>query len=185
MHSNDSKQDTQSAPRRYDVAAILVGTSLVGLIATPWYGIETGGFGSSLWLAFFVFLFWNGLSITAGYHRLWSHKSYRAHTIVRIMFALGGALALQNSIKVWSSNHRTHHQYTDDNDKDPYSAGRGLLVFARGLDATRLSQPRKLNLKMSETLRKTWVVAWQHDQLLALSLHDECHCDPWYWRLGR
>jgi stearoyl-CoA desaturase (delta-9 desaturase) len=35
-------------------------------------------------------------------------------------------MALQNSVLIWASGHRDHHQYVDDNDRDPYSAGRGL-----------------------------------------------------------
>lgn len=172
MHSNESKNDARSARRRYDVSAVFIGTSLVGLIATPWYGIVTGGFGLPLWVAFFVFLFWNGLSITAGYHRLWSHKSYRAHTIVRIMFALGGALALQNSIKVWTSNHRTHHQHTDDNDKDPYSAGRGLWFAHLGW-MLRDYPASHTDFENVRDLEKDWVVVWQHDYywLLAFTMN--------------
>ena len=110
---------------RYDVLSVFIGTGLTALFVVPWYGM-THGYNSWLWLSFFIFLMWNGLSITAGYHRLWSHKSYDAHFAVRLVFALGGALALQNSIKVWCSNHRKHHQYVDDVDKDPYSSRRGF-----------------------------------------------------------
>jgi len=88
------------------------------------------------------------------------------------MFALGGALALQNSIKVWSSNHRTHHQYTDDNDKDPYSAGRGLWFSHVGwmLRDYPASQTEFENVR---DLEKDWVVAWQHDNywLLAFTMN--------------
>ena len=35
-------------------------------------------------------------------------------------------MALQNSVLVWSANHRVHHRFCDDNERDPYSAGRGF-----------------------------------------------------------
>jgi stearoyl-CoA desaturase (delta-9 desaturase) len=35
-------------------------------------------------------------------------------------------MAIQNSVLVWSANHRVHHRFCDDNDVDPYSAGRGF-----------------------------------------------------------
>ncbi|MCV5919683.1 fatty acid desaturase, partial [Escherichia coli] len=66
------------------------------------------------------------LSITAGYHRLWSHKTYEAHPVLRAIFAIGGAFSLQNSALHWSSDHRVHHKHVDNNDKDPYSAKRGF-----------------------------------------------------------
>ena len=111
--------------QRYDVLSVFIGTGLTALLIVPWYGL-TYGYNSWLWLFFSIFVMWNGLSITAGYHRLWAHKSYEAHFIVRLVFALGGALALQNSIKAWCSNHRNHHQYVDDVHKDPYPVRRGF-----------------------------------------------------------
>ena len=110
---------------RFDVISIFVVTGLTALIVVPWYGI-VHGYSPLLWVAFIVVMMWNGLSITAGYHRLWAHKSYNAHFVVRFIFALGGALALQNSIKVWCSNHRSHHRFVDDEAKDPYSARKGF-----------------------------------------------------------
>jgi stearoyl-CoA desaturase (delta-9 desaturase) len=73
-----------------------------------------------------VFLYMNGLGITAGYHRLWAHKAYEAHWSVQIIFMLWGTAAIQNSILNWASGHRTHHRFVDDVDKDPYSAKRGF-----------------------------------------------------------
>jgi stearoyl-CoA desaturase (Delta-9 desaturase) len=147
--------------RRYDVLSVFTGTGLAALIAVPWYGL-THGYSPWLWLAFLVFVLWNGLSITAGYHRLWSHKSYRAHYLVRLVFALGGALAMQNSIKAWCSNHRNHHRYVDDIDRDPYSARRGfwfahIAWMLRDYDAAEMDES---NIR---DLMKDPIVRMQHD----------------------
>lgn len=120
------KQPPASLPLRLDVVAVLVGTLVGAVTLVPAWGLYHG-YATPLWVWFAVFLAWNGLSITAGYHRLWAHKSFEAHWIVRLIFALGGALSLQNSIRQWCSNHRHHHQYVDDDDNDPYSANRGLF----------------------------------------------------------
>ena len=66
-----------------------------------------------------------GLGITAGYHRLFSHRSYRAHVLVRSAYAVFGAAAWQQSILDWSSDHRRHHREVDT-DGDPYNAKRGF-----------------------------------------------------------
>jgi stearoyl-CoA desaturase (delta-9 desaturase) len=151
---------------RWDVAAVLFGTLFVALIAVPWYGL-TNGFDAILWLGFGIFLAWNGLSITAGYHRLWAHKSYEAHFVVRLVYALGGALSIQNSIKVWTSNHRTHHRYTDDVDQDPYSAKRGLWYSHIGW-MLRDYPASQTDFNNARDLERDPIVAWQHKYYWAL-----------------
>lgn len=96
-------------------------TGAIACIGVPvWiahHGIDWAEIGTAIFLFYFT-----GMSITAGYHRLWSHKTYDANIVVRIILAIGGAMALQNSILHWSSDHRVHHRHVDDNDNDPYSA---------------------------------------------------------------
>ncbi|XOV90300.1 MAG: acyl-CoA desaturase [Pseudomonadota bacterium] len=156
---------------RWDVAAILLTTFLAAAIAVPAYGISHG-FAPALWGWFAVLVLWNGLSITAGYHRLWSHRSYEAHASVRLFFALGGALSLQNSILQWCSNHRRHHRFVDDLDHDPYSARRGLLFSHVGwmLKDYPASAFDPDNVK---DLRRDPIVEWQsrHYWVLAASMN--------------
>ena len=61
-----------------------------------------------------------------GYHRLWSHRSYRACLALRYFLACAGAGQFQWSILWWTRHHRAHHRYLDS-DQDPYNARRGLL----------------------------------------------------------
>jgi stearoyl-CoA desaturase (Delta-9 desaturase) len=53
------------------------------------------------------------LGITAGYHRLFSHRSFEAATPIRILLGILGSMAAQGSISYWVSNHRRHHHYAD------------------------------------------------------------------------
>jgi stearoyl-CoA desaturase (Delta-9 desaturase) len=115
----------QHAPINWVTAAVIVITFLCAAIVVPWYGFAYGYSTAAIWLAVF-FMGANGMAITAGYHRLWSHRTYSAHWSIRLLLMIFGTMALQNSILVWASNHRTHHQYVDNNDKDPYSAKRGF-----------------------------------------------------------
>lgn len=66
-----------------------------------------------------------GLSVTAGYHRLFAHGTYRAGAFVRAIYLFFGAGAVQNSALKWSADHRRHHAFTDGED-DPYSIARGF-----------------------------------------------------------
>ncbi len=67
----------------------------------------------------------SGLSITCGYHRLFSHLTYKAHWTVHLLFAVFGAGVFEGSILEWCTDHRNHHRYTDT-DKDPYNAKAGF-----------------------------------------------------------
>ena len=100
-------------------------TPLVGIFGTAAYAFK---FGVQWWqpILFLVSYLLVGLSVTAGYHRLFAHKGYESHPLVQAFFLFFGAMALQNSILKWASDHRTHHKYVDK-DWDPYSIKRGGL----------------------------------------------------------
>jgi stearoyl-CoA desaturase (delta-9 desaturase) len=100
-------------------------TLAAAAVVVPWYGFTTG-YSAAGWVWFVVLLYANGLAITGGYHRLWAHRTYEAHWAVRLLYLVFGTMALQNSVLMWASGHRAHHQHVDDDDRDPYSAGRGL-----------------------------------------------------------
>ncbi len=73
----------------------------------------------------------SGISITAGYHRLFAHRAYEAHPIVRIFFLIFGAAAFQNSILKWASDHRIHHSQVDTH-RDPYNIQEGFFYAHMG-----------------------------------------------------
>jgi stearoyl-CoA desaturase (delta-9 desaturase) len=54
--------------------------------------------------------------ITAGYHRYFSHRSYRTGRGTQFLLALGGTTALQKGPLWWAGHHRLHHRYTDLDD---------------------------------------------------------------------
>jgi stearoyl-CoA desaturase (Delta-9 desaturase) len=143
-------------------------TLAVSVVVVPWYGF-TQGYGVAAWVWFAALVYANGLAITTGYHRLWSHRTYDAHWTVRVLLMLVGTMALQNSILVWSSNHRSHHQYVDNNDRDPYSAGRGLWFSHIGwmLRSYRSSMTDFSNVR---DLQKDPIVSFQHRHYLPLAL---------------
>jgi stearoyl-CoA desaturase (delta-9 desaturase) len=110
----------------------------------------------------------NGVGIGSGYHRLWSHRTYEAHPALRWFLALVGGMALQNSILVWCARHRVHHRDVDDNDKDPYSIGRGFW-FAHIGWMLRDYESGKVDFSLVRDLQNDPVAAWQH---------------RWYWSLA-
>lgn len=78
----------------------------------------------TLWLSF-IFLVITGTGITAGYHRLFSHRAYEANRFVQWYFMLAGGAAWQGSVIEWSLDHRVHHQKIDSA-QDPYNINEGF-----------------------------------------------------------
>lgn len=144
-------------------------TFLVAAIGVPIYAYFSG-FGLGLILTAIISLCFCELSITAGYHRLWSHKAYEASSIIRFFYAIGGAFAVQNSALHWSSDHRVHHRFVDQNDKDPYSANKGFWYSHIGWMLREYQAHRYTNYKNVTDLQRDKIVVWQHKYYLALVL---------------
>ncbi|KAI1291837.1 Acyl-CoA desaturase [Halotydeus destructor] len=86
-------------------------------------------FTSAKWqtsVAAFILYIWSGLGITAGAHRLWSHKSYKAKWPLRVLLLMMNTLAFQNDIYEWARDHRVHHKYSETH-ADPHNATRGFF----------------------------------------------------------
>jgi stearoyl-CoA desaturase (delta-9 desaturase) len=146
---------------------IFVGFPIAALFLVPLWGYFAG-FSGVQWAWAVAFLYLNGLAITGGYHRLWAHKAYEAHWTVRLWFALWGAGALQNSILVWASDHRRHHRHVDDNDHDPYSAGRGLWFSHMGWMLRQYPMNAE-DFSNAQDLQRDPIVMWQHRHYVAIT----------------
>ncbi len=168
MEPMESTQQPGKPPLIPVNVAIFVGLPLAALVLVPLWGLYHG-YNATLWWMALLFLYLNGLSITAGYHRLWSHNAYRAHPVLRVFFALWGAGALQNSILVWGSDHRRHHRHVDDNNVDPYSAGRGLWFSHMGW-MLRDWPTNADDFNNVPDLQRDPIVMWQHRNYIALTV---------------
>ena len=80
-----------------------------------------------------AFALWpiSGLGITAGAHRLWAHRSYKATYSLRMFLMLCNSVANQGSIYHWSRDHRVHHKYAET-DADPHNAKLGFWFSHMG-----------------------------------------------------
>lgn len=148
--------------------SIFLSSFLVALIGVPLYGYYAG-YSVEHWVWLLITFSFCNLSITAGYHRLWSHKTYQAHSAIRFIYALGGAFALQNSILHWSSDHRVHHKHVDNNDKDPYSAKRGFWFSHIGWMLRNYNQESYSDYSNCRDLHKDKIVMWQHKHYVPLA----------------
>ncbi|MEM1261544.1 MAG: fatty acid desaturase [Pseudomonadota bacterium] len=71
-------------------------------------------------VAMLLYYVLRGFGITAGFHRLLAHRSFRTGRVVQFFLALFGSLAIQGGPLWWVAHHRTHHRYTET-DKDIHS----------------------------------------------------------------
>ena len=78
--------------------------------------------------------FGTGLGVTVGFHRHFTHKSFKATRPMKVALAITGSLAFQGSIVSWVADHRSHHAFSDK-EGDPHSPwlfGTGPLALVRG-----------------------------------------------------
>jgi stearoyl-CoA desaturase (delta-9 desaturase) len=158
--------DVQSPPINWAVTSVFGLTFLVAITLVPWYGI-VHGYSTWAWIFFAFFVIFNGIGIGSGYHRLWSHRTYEARPLLKWFLAITGGMALQNSIIIWCARHRVHHRDVDNNDKDPYSIGRGFW-FAHIGWMLRDYPSGVVDYSLVTDLQADPIVAWQH---------------RWYWTL--
>nr|XP_034836871.1 acyl-CoA Delta(11) desaturase-like [Maniola hyperantus] len=117
----------QAAPRKYELIyknvllfsylhiALLYGIYLVCTTAT--------------WRSFifhYLFQILASLGVTAGAHRLWSHRAYKAKMPLQIILMLLNSIAFVKTATVFARDHRLHHRYSDT-DADPHNPARGFF----------------------------------------------------------
>ncbi|XP_069699831.1 acyl-CoA Delta-9 desaturase-like isoform X2 [Periplaneta americana] len=109
------------------------------------------------------------VGITAGAHRLWSHRSYKATWQLKIILGIFQTIAFQNHIFEWARDHRVHHKFSET-DGDPHNAKRGFffshvgwLLMKKHPDV--ISKGKKIDVS---DLEKDPVVVFQRKYYLIL-----------------
>ncbi len=142
----------------WETSIFLIGTLFLTLTAVPlylWhYGLDWFQIG-----LFWVMFLCTGFSITLGYHRLFSHLSFKSHWSVRLFTLIFGAAAFENSALMWASEHRRHHKHVDHDD-DPYDISKGFFHAHIGWLLFKLKvQPPYDNVA---DLQRDPLVRWQN-----------------------
>ncbi|HTU97971.1 MAG TPA: acyl-CoA desaturase [Solirubrobacteraceae bacterium] len=75
------------------------------------------------------------LGITLGYHRMFTHRAFKASAPFRAIVAVLGSMAVEGSVITWVADHRKHHAFTDieGDPHSPHLAGPGLVGAVKGL----------------------------------------------------
>jgi len=116
-----------------------------------------------------------GLGISIGYHRLFTHRAFKATPLVRAVAGALGSAALEGPLISWVANHRKHHAFTD-REGDPHSPhvdhGGGVLGTIHGLGHAHMGwlfshtqrgakaryAPDLLEDPVARVVDRTWVV---------------------------
>ncbi len=157
--------DIQHRPIDWTNAIFLAAVHVVGVVGAglyAWaYGISWPIVGMALaWTALTIF------AISAGYHRLFSHRTYEAHPAFRVFLLMFGASSFQTSALTWSANHRRHHSRTDS-DEDPYDARRGFWHAHVGW-VIQSNDPNKPLMQVPDLEADKWL-RWQHKHHVLLA----------------
>jgi stearoyl-CoA desaturase (Delta-9 desaturase) len=100
---------------------------LVGLSSLPITLLDVG-----LLVGFFIV---TGHGLSGGFHRMFTHRSFKSRRGFKIAFAVAGSLGMEGSVISWVANHRRHHAYTDraGDPHSPYEYEGGLWRQVRGV----------------------------------------------------
>src|SRR5262245_53054397 len=74
-----------------------------------WLGWSWSGFALAL-----GFYFLRMFAVTAGYHRYFSHRTFKCGRGMQLLFAVLGSTAMQKGVLWWAAHHRAHHKYSDE-----------------------------------------------------------------------
>ena len=105
-----------------------------------------------------IILYVSGLAVTVGYHRLYSHSTFKTNKYIEAIILFFSSMATQGSALKWSCDHRRHHAFVDT-DRDPYSIKKGFM-HAHMFWLFRKTEP--LDQKVVADLYRNKLVMFQH-----------------------
>jgi len=112
---------------------VAVASPFIGFIAAMTF-LWGWGFNWMYLTIMLCMLFPTALSITIGYHRLFTHRSFETIGPVKFILGVLGSMALEGPIIKWCVTHRHHHQHSDhvDDAHSPYHHGAGFGGMIKG-----------------------------------------------------
>ncbi|KAK6629877.1 hypothetical protein RUM43_003698 [Polyplax serrata] len=169
---NDSEKQNQDENKKF-IARIkwadLSGLAFVhlGCIYGLYLLILSRSIQTYAWLFFSIYS--SGFGITAGVHRLWSHRAYKANYLLRVILLILFTISGQRDIYTWALDHRVHHKYTET-DADPHNIKRGFMFSHIGwivLTPHPKVVEKRIQVDMSD-LESDSLVMWQKKYYILL-----------------
>ncbi|MDQ1710690.1 MAG: hypothetical protein QOE45_140 [Frankiaceae bacterium] len=116
--------------------------ALVLFVVLPFAAVLAAGFvlwgngigWTDVWIAVLMYAI-AGHGVTVGFHRYFTHGSFKANRPLRIGLAIAGSLAIQGPVIRWVADHRRHHAFSDKpgDPHSPHEYGEGVGAMLKGL----------------------------------------------------
>ena len=125
--------DTQNLAQRLTVGAVVVIPLLAVALAVPFaWGWGLGWLDLALGVLFFAVA---AHGITIGFHRAFTHGSFKPNRPLKIALAVAGSLAIEGPVARWVADHRKHHAFSDaeGDPHSPWAYGESPRGLAKGI----------------------------------------------------
>lgn len=145
--------------------------NLVLSVFAVYYAVSTGQW-YLLALSYFMFVVLCPIGISAGLHRLLSHRSYTTSLTIEKLLSVISVFATVGSPIAWVAVHRSHHGYSDK-DNDPHSSYRNGKLTFKGIASvwTGYNAPTvKIPISYVKDLSRNSFQRWLHDNYFKLLL---------------
>src|SRR5580658_8850149 len=101
------------SPLGQAITALIIFGPIVGIVLGTAALIRTGGVSILDLVLLVVFYALSGPGLTAGYHRMLTHRAFKGARWVKITLVICGSMGFEGSVNGWVANHRRHHAFTD------------------------------------------------------------------------
>lgn len=117
----------------------------------------------------FILWYFATIALMAGYHRLWSHRTYEASSVLQGFYAFFGVVASQHSALWWAKAHRAHHR-NEEQPGDPYNIKKGFYNAHIGwlIHGNDKKEKEEINKTDITDLEKNRILKIQHDYFTLL-----------------
>lgn len=165
MSSQLALSPSRQQPLQWASVIYLWTTLILAVVAAPLY-IWLHGLTWQIAALFLITYCIANMSVTVGYHRYFSHRSYQVSPLMEWLMVIIGAMAFQGSVLNWSTDHRRHHRKVDTED-DPYNIHEGFW-WAHFFWMMHKERPEFAN-QFPPDLTSNRAVMWQHRNYIWLA----------------
>ena len=134
-HTEDDVEPVGNEPLDRFLTGTVTVLPVLALFVVGWQ-VWGDWLGYSDLIVFAIMYVLTGLGITVGFHRLFTHRSFKTTKTMRFVLAALGSAAIEGPVISWVADHRKHHAFSDQ-PGDPHSPhvdhGHGLKGAVKGL----------------------------------------------------